>query len=54
MKLIRVYSRVLGALHRQAGRAWTLAVANVALAAPALAEPVLFGRDIDTLSSTDT
>jgi ATP-binding cassette subfamily B protein len=49
MNLIRLYLRVLGALRRQAALGWVLAVANVALAAASFAEPVLFGRVIDTL-----
>lgn len=52
MKLIRLYMRVLGALHREARLAWILAIANLALAGAAFAEPVLFGRVIDTLSAT--
>jgi ATP-binding cassette subfamily B protein len=51
MKLIRLYTRVLKNLRRQAGLAWTLAIANIALAAAAFAEPVLFGRVIDTLAA---
>jgi glucan exporter ATP-binding protein len=51
MKLIRLYMRVLGALHREARLAWILAVANLALAAAQFAEPVLFGRVIDTLTN---
>jgi glucan exporter ATP-binding protein len=50
MKLVRLYMRVLGALHREARLAWILAIANLALAAAQFAEPVLFGRVIDTLS----
>jgi glucan exporter ATP-binding protein len=50
MNLIRIYMRVLGALHREARLAWVLAVANLALAGAQFAEPVLFGRVIDTLS----
>jgi glucan exporter ATP-binding protein len=50
MKLIRTYLRVLGALHREARLAWILAIANLALAAAQFAEPVLFGRVIDTLT----
>jgi glucan exporter ATP-binding protein len=50
MKLVRLYMRVLGALHREARLAWILAVANLALAAAQFAQPVLFGRVIDTLS----
>jgi ATP-binding cassette, subfamily B, beta-glucan exporter len=52
MKLVRLYIRVLGALHREARLAWVLAVANLALAAAQFAEPVLFGRVIDTLTGT--
>jgi ATP-binding cassette, subfamily B, beta-glucan exporter len=50
MKLIRLYLRVLGVLHREARLAWILAVANLALAAAQFAEPVLFGRVIDALT----
>jgi ATP-binding cassette, subfamily B, beta-glucan exporter len=50
MKLVRLYTRVLGALHREARLAWILAVANLALAAAQFAQPILFGRVIDTLS----
>ena len=45
-----LYLRVLGALHREARLAWILAIANLALAAAQFAEPVLFGRVIDTLT----
>ena len=50
MNLVRIYFRVLGALHREARLAWILAIANLALAAAQFAEPVLFGRVIDTLT----
>jgi len=50
MKLIRLYGRVLGLLSREARLAWILAIANLALAAAQFAEPVLFGRVIDTLT----
>ncbi len=50
MQLLRLYARVLRLLSREAGLAWTLAVANLALACAQFAEPVLFGRVIDTLS----
>jgi ATP-binding cassette, subfamily B, beta-glucan exporter len=50
MKLMRLYLRVLGALHREARLAWILAFANLALAAAQFAEPVLFGRVIDALT----
>jgi len=49
MNLIRLYARVLGLLAPNAVLAWTLAIANVALAAAQFAEPVLFGRVVDTL-----
>jgi len=52
MKLIKLYVRVLRALHRQARLAWTLAIANIALAGASFAEPVLFGRVIDTLGGS--
>ncbi len=51
MKLIRLYGRVLGLLGPEAGLGWLLAFANVALAAAQFAEPVLFGRIVDTLAS---
>jgi len=50
MRLVRLYMRVLGALHREARLAWILAIANLALAGAQFAEPVLFGRVIDTLT----
>src|SRR4051794_33941368 len=50
MQLLRLYARVLGLLSREAALAWTLAIANLALACAQFAEPVLFGRVIDTLS----
>jgi len=53
MNFIGLYIRVLRALHRQAALAWTLALANIALAAASFAEPLLFGRVIDALSGND-
>lgn len=50
MKLVRLYMRVLGALHREARLAWILAFANLALAAAQFAQPILFGKVIDTLT----
>jgi ATP-binding cassette, subfamily B, beta-glucan exporter len=50
MKMLRLYGRVLGLLGPQIGQGWLLSVANVALAIALFAEPVLFGRIIDTLS----
>src|SRR5438552_3746744 len=49
MSLVRLYIRVLRLLGPEARVGWLLAVANLALAAAQFAEPVLFGRIIDTL-----
>jgi glucan exporter ATP-binding protein len=54
MKLIRIYVRVLALLAPNAVFAWTLAIANLALAATQFAEPVLFGKVVDALSSAQT
>ncbi|MFY9990552.1 MAG: ABC transporter transmembrane domain-containing protein, partial [Rhodoplanes sp.] len=54
MNLIRIYLRTLGLLAPAARLAWALATANLLLAAAQFAEPVLFGRVIDTLSLTQT
>ncbi len=51
MKIIRLYTRVLGLLGPEARLGWLLAAANVALAAAQFAEPILFGRIIDSLVS---
>ena len=48
--MFRLYARVLGLLGPQMRLGWLLALANVALAAAQLAEPVLFGRIIDALA----
>jgi glucan exporter ATP-binding protein len=50
MSLIRLYIRVLALLKPNAALAWSLALANLALAAAHFAEPVLFGKVIDALS----
>jgi len=50
MKLIRLYARVLALLGPEQSLAWMLAGANLALAAGQFAEPVLFGRVVDTLA----
>jgi glucan exporter ATP-binding protein len=50
MTMLRLYTRVLRLLGPQMRLGWLLAVANVALATAALAEPVLFGRIIDALA----
>ena len=50
MMILRLYARVLGLLGPQIRLGWVLAFANVALAAVQFAEPVLFGRIIDSLA----
>ena len=52
MKFFRLYLRVLELLEREARLGWVLAVANLALAAAMFVEPILFGRIVDTLAST--
>lgn len=49
--LFRLYFRILALLGSESRLAWTLALANVALAAALFTEPVLLGRIIDTLSN---
>jgi ATP-binding cassette, subfamily B, beta-glucan exporter len=50
MTILRLYARVLRLLGPQIRLGWVLASANVALAAVQFAEPVLFGRIIDSLA----
>jgi glucan exporter ATP-binding protein len=50
MNLVRIYLRVLSFLAPNAALAWTLALSNIALATTQFAEPVLFGKVVDTLS----
>jgi len=50
MSLIRLYTRVLELLGKEAGLGWILAGANLALAAAQFAEPGIFGRIVDVLS----
>ena len=50
MRLLRLYARVLSLLGSRARLAWTLAIANLALAAAQFAEPILFGRVVDALN----
>lgn len=50
MTFFRLYLRVLDKLGTDRRLGWVLACANVALAIALFAEPVLFGRVIDTLS----
>ena len=54
MNFFRLYGRVLTLLGSESRLAWTLALANMALAAAQFAEPVLFGRIIDTLTGAQT
>jgi ATP-binding cassette, subfamily B, beta-glucan exporter len=50
MSLLRLYTRVLELLGKEARLGWILALANLLLAAAQFAEPVLFGRIVDALS----
>jgi ATP-binding cassette subfamily B protein len=50
MSLLRLYTRVLDMLGKEARLAWILAAANLLLAISQFAEPVLFGRIVDALS----
>ncbi len=54
MKLIHLYVRVLALLGPEWRLGLYLAIANLALAAAQLAEPVLFGRIVDALAGTQT
>ena len=50
MSMLRLYTRVLELLGKEARLGWILAGANLLLAGAQFAEPVLFGRIIDVLS----
>jgi ATP-binding cassette, subfamily B, beta-glucan exporter len=50
MSLLRLYTRVLELLGKEAKLGWILAGANLLLAGAQFAEPVLFGRIVDVLS----
>ena len=54
MNFLRLYTRVLEMLGEESRLAWTLAIANLALAAAQFAEPILFGRIIDTLAGAQS
>jgi len=54
MSLLRLYARVLELLGKEARLGWILAGANLLLAGTQFAEPVLFGRIVDTLSGRST
>jgi ATP-binding cassette subfamily B protein len=51
MSFVHLYIRVLRLLGDESRLGWALAVANISLAAAQFAEPVLFGRIVDALSS---
>jgi ATP-binding cassette, subfamily B, beta-glucan exporter len=52
MKFLRIYIRVLAVLGPEARLGWILALANVALASALFVEPVLFGRIVDALATS--
>ena len=54
MRLLRIYVRVLRLLAPNALLVWTLTVANIALATTQFAEPILFGRVVDTSGAIRT
>jgi glucan exporter ATP-binding protein len=54
VNFIRLYGRVLAMLGGEARLGWILAVANLMLAGALFAEPMLFGRIIDTLAASQS
>ena len=50
MSLLRLYTRVLELLGKEARLGWILAAANLLLAGAQFAEPVLFGKIVDVMS----
>jgi ATP-binding cassette subfamily B protein len=54
MNFIKIYGRVLALLGPEARLGWILALGNVLLAAAQFAEPVLFGRIIDSMVRAQT
>src|SRR3569833_767397 len=50
MSILRLYTRVLELLGKEARLGWLLAVANLLLAGSLFVVPVLFGRIVDVLS----
>ncbi len=50
MSMLRLYTRVLQLLGKEARLGWILAIANLLLAGAQFAEPVLFGKIVDVLS----
>lgn len=53
MSLVKIYTRALKKLGSDSRLAWTLAFANLALAITLFAEPILFGKVINTLANTE-
>src|SRR6478672_1160885 len=53
MSLLRLYTRVLQLLGKEARLGWILAGGNLLLAGAQFAEPVLFGRIVDVLSGNN-
>ena len=53
MNLIAIYTRALKKLNSDSRLAWILAFANLALAITLFAEPILFGKVINTLANTE-
>jgi ATP-binding cassette subfamily B protein len=49
-----MYTRVLKLLGHESSLGWTLAFANLSLAAAQFSEPILFGRIIDVLAGAQT
>jgi ABC-type multidrug transport system fused ATPase/permease subunit len=52
VNFIGLYVRVLKMLGPEARLGWVLAIANLTLAGALFAEPILFGRIIDTLANS--
>ena len=50
MSMLRLYTRVLELLGKEARLGWILAFANLLLAGAQFAEPVLFGKIVDVMS----
>lgn len=53
MSLVKIYTRALKMLGSDSKLAWTLAFANLALAITLFAEPILFGKVINTLANAE-
>jgi len=53
MRLIKIYTRALKMLGSDSTQAWILAFANLTLAITLFAEPILFGKVINTLANNE-